>query len=220
VRKAVQALLLAALPLLPLAAPAALAETVTIAALGDSLTAGYGLPKEQGFVPQLQRWLDAKGADVELINAGVSGDTTRGGLNRLDWTLTPEVDALILALGGNDLLRGTDPASSKSNLDQIIRRARERDLEVLMLGLVASRNFGPDYKKAFDGMYSDLAQSHDILFEKDFLGAITAKTETAGLLLKYLQDDRLHPNANGVALMVEAVGPRVLELIEKVRAGR
>ena len=96
---------------------AAYAEKVTIAALGDSLTAGYGLPVDQGFVPQLQGWLDAEGADVTVLNAGVSGDTTAGGLSRVDWTLTPDVDAMIVALGGNDLLRGLDPSVSRANLD-------------------------------------------------------------------------------------------------------
>ncbi len=193
------------------------AQTITIAALGDSLTAGYGLRNGQGFVPQLQAWLDARDADVKLINAGVSGDTTRGGLARLDWTLQPSVDAMILALGGNDLLRGTNPASSARNLDRIIVGAQEKGVPVLLVGLVASRNFGPEFKGAFDGMYPELAARHDVLYEKDFLGPITAKTATAGLLAKYLQSDRLHPNAAGVGLIVENLGPRVLELAEKAR---
>ncbi|OWU78869.1 GDSL family lipase [Loktanella sp. 22II-4b] len=212
-------MLAAAVTLSALAAPGwALAQTVTIAAMGDSLTAGYGLRGGQGFVPQLQAWLDERGADVRLVNAGVSGDTTRGGLARLDWTLQPSVDAMILALGGNDLLRGTDPASSRRNLEGIILAAREKKVEVLLVGLVASRNFGPEFKQAFDGMYPALAERHGVLYEKDFLGPITARTETAGLLLKYLQDDRLHPNAAGVELIVENLGPRVLELAEAVRA--
>ena len=104
------------------------AEPVTIAALGDSLTQGYGLPQEAGFVPQLQDWLRAEGADVVLINAGVSGDTTAGGAARVDWTLTPEVDAMIVALGGNDLLRGIDPGVSRENLDKILAVAEAKEV--------------------------------------------------------------------------------------------
>lgn len=196
---------------------AATAQTVTIAALGDSLTQGYGLPAQDGFVPQLQRWLDAKGADIKLVNAGVSGDTTRGGLRRLDWTLTPDVGGMIVTLGGNDLLRGIDPAFAKQNLSKILAESQKRGIEVLLVGLVASKNFGRDYKAAFDAMYPALAERYGVLYQRDFLGPITAKTDTAGLLAKYLQGDRLHPNAQGVALIVDALGPRVMELAEAVR---
>lgn len=120
-----------------------IAEPVTIAALGDSLTQGFGLPPEDGLVPQLQRWLEANGAEVTLINAGVSGDTTAGGLARIDWTLTDEVDALIVALGGNDVLRGIAPEAVRANLDGILTKATARDLPVLLVGTEAPQNFGP-----------------------------------------------------------------------------
>lgn len=109
-----------------LSTAAAQADTVTIAALGDSLTQGYGLVPEEGFVPQLQGWLEAQGADVNVINAGVSGDTTAGGLSRVAWTLTPDVDAMIVALGGNDLLRGIDPDVSRANLNGILQAGPRR----------------------------------------------------------------------------------------------
>ena len=112
----------------------ALAEPLVIAALGDSLTQGYGLPAEDGFVPQLQNWLDQNGADVTVINAGVSGDTTAGGLARVAWTMTPEVDGMIVTLGGNDLLRGIDPAVSRANLDGIMKAAQDAEVEVLLVG--------------------------------------------------------------------------------------
>ena len=119
----------------------AAAEPVTIAALGDSLTQGFGLVPEAGFVPQLEAWLKDAGADVALINAGVSGDTTAGGLSRVGWTLTPEVDAMIVALGGNDLLRGIDPAASRANLDGILAAAAEADVPVLLVGIESPQRF-------------------------------------------------------------------------------
>ena len=146
-----------------------IAEPVTIAALGDSLTQGFGLPPEDGLVPQLQRWLEANGAEVTLINAGVSGDTTAGGLARIDWTLTDEVDALIVALGGNDVLRGIAPEAVRANLDGILTKATARDLPVLLVGTEAPQNFGPDYKAAFDILFPDLAQTHGTLFHPNLL---------------------------------------------------
>lgn len=192
-----------------------MAEPATIAALGDSLTQGYGLPPEDGFVPQLERWLNANGAEVTLINAGVSGDTTAGGLSRIDWTLTPEVDALIVALGGNDVLRGIDPAVSRANLDGILARAAEKGLPVLLVGMVAPGNFGPAYKDAFDAMYPDLAEAYGALYERDFLGPIRGIEDQNAALQDYMQRDGIHPNREGVALIVEQLGPRVLELVDK-----
>lgn len=113
------------------------ADEVVIAALGDSLTQGYGLVQEDGFVPQLQAWLAEQGADVTIINAGVSGDTTAGGLSRVDWTLTPDVDALIVALGGNDLLRGIAPEVSRANLQGILSAAAANSVPVLLVGMQA-----------------------------------------------------------------------------------
>ena len=197
------------------ASPAA--ADVTVAALGDSLTQGYGLAPEEGFVPQLQRWLDAQGAEATLLNAGVSGDTTQGGLSRIDWTLTPEVGALIVALGGNDLLRGIDPDLSRANLDGILKAAAARGLPVLLVGMTAPGNYGADYKAAFDAIYPELAAQHGALLHPDFLGALAAVEDRQDALRRYMQPDGLHPSAEGVALIVEDIGPAVLELI--ARAG-
>lgn len=197
---------------LALATGMAHAEPATIAALGDSLTQGYGLAPENGFVPQLQRWLDGQGADVTLVNAGVSGDTTAGGLSRIGWTLTPEVDALIVALGGNDLLRGIDPAVSRANLDGILAEATGRGLPVLLIGMDAPPNYGPDYEAAFEAIYPDLAAKYGVLLHENFLGALAALQDRTLALERYMQPDRIHPNAEGVALIVGDIGPRVMEL--------
>nr|WP_035260587.1 arylesterase [Actibacterium mucosum] len=193
-------------------APAAQAET-TIAALGDSLTQGFGLPLEQGFVPQLERWLQGQGAEVSVINAGVSGDTTAGGLSRIAWTLTPEVDALIVALGGNDLLRGIPPEASRANLAGILAEAQSRNLPTLLIGLPAPGNYGPDYKAAFDAIYPELAAEFGTQMRRNFLAAITDGTQVPTALM---QADGIHPNADGVALIVQDLGPAVLTLLNAV----
>ncbi|MGB3407960.1 MAG: arylesterase [Jannaschia sp.] len=198
------------------AAAGAQAEPVTVVALGDSLTAGYGLPDGQGFVPQLQDWLDARGVDAQIVNAGVSGDTTAGGLARLDWALSGDVDAMIVALGGNDLLRGLPPAVSRANLDAILAEvAGTRGLPVLLIGLQAPGNYGPAYKEAFDGMYRDLAETYDAALEVSFLGPLVAGTDMATARARYMQGDGIHPNRDGVEVIVEAFGPRVAELVER-----
>lgn len=189
------------------------AETVTIAALGDSLTAGYGLDTADGFVPQMQSWLDAQGADVVLINAGVSGDTTAGGLSRTDWTLTDDVDAMIVALGGNDYLRGIDPAVSRSNLAGILDKAQSKDVDVMLVGLIAGGNYGAAYKQSFDRMYPDLAGEYDVMLFKRWFAGLLEASQTEDGISEYMQADQLHPNAEGVRLIVEAMGPAVLELV-------
>lgn len=210
---------LAAAIAVSLCAGTAGAKQITIAALGDSLTQGYGLPQEDGFVPQLERWLRAQGEQVNLINAGVSGDTTAGGLSRVAWTLTPEVGGLIVALGGNDLLRGIDPANTRANLDAIMQTAQAAGVEVLLVGLSAPGNYGPDYKTAFDAIYPDLAQSYGALYYPSFLKGLTDLPDRGAALRDYMQGDGIHPTAKGVALIVEAMGPKVLDLIARVRAG-
>ncbi|SMY08797.1 Esterase TesA precursor [Flavimaricola marinus] len=199
-----------------LAAAPADAEAVTIAALGDSLTAGYGLPVDEGFVPQLEAWLEANGADVDLINAGVSGDTTAGGLSRAAWTLTPDVDAMIVTLGGNDLLRAIDPANSRANLRGILEAAQEADVEVLLVGLEATGNYGPDFKQAFDIMYVDLAEEFDVPLYPNFFAGLLDAAGVQSEVARYMQRDGIHPNAEGVAEVVEAIGPSVLALIDSV----
>ena len=196
---------------------AAQAQTVTIAALGDSLTAGYGLPRDDGFVPQLQGWLDAQGADVQLINAGVSGDTTAGGLSRVDWTLTPQVDAMIVTLGGNDYLRAIDPAVSRANLDGILQKAG--DVEVLLVGLTAGGNYGPAYQEAFNSMYADLAATYDVALYPTFFAGLLAAAGRQDRVLDFMQADGIHPNKDGVAAIVAALGPHVLDLATAAREG-
>jgi acyl-CoA thioesterase-1 len=194
----------------------AVAEPVTVAALGDSLTQGYGLPEADGFVPQLERWLVAQGADVRVLNAGVSGDTTQGGLSRVGWTLTDDVDALIVALGGNDLLRGIDPAVSRANLDGILQAAGARGLPVLLVGMEAPGNYGPEYKAAFDAMYPELATEHGALLFEGFLAPLTALPDRDAAMATMMQPDGIHPSAAGVAVIVDAMGPSVLSLIARV----
>ena len=194
----------------------ALAETKTIAALGDSLTQGYGLPPEDGFKQQLERWLTDQGANVKILNAGVSGDTTAGGLARVDWTLTPDVDGLIIALGGNDLLRGLDPTVSRAKLEGIADLATSKGVPFLIAGLPAPGNYGPDFKATFDGIFPDVAAAHDAVLVENFLGPIDEQPDRSAALATYMQADGIHPNADGVALIVQAFGPRVLELLERL----
>ena len=198
---------------LSLFATAAFATPVTVAALGDSLTAGYGLEQDEGFVPQMQAWLDAQGAEVTLLNAGVSGDTTAGGLSRADWTLTPDVDGVLVALGGNDYLRGLDPAVSNANLDQILSKLQVADVPAFLVGLQAGTNYGADYALAFNGMYSTLAQTYSVPLYPDWFTALRADD-----LQTYLQDDGIHPNAEGVKLIVEDMGPAILEFVNSLQA--
>ena len=189
------------------------AETVTVAALGDSLTAGYGLMPDDGLVAQLEDWLTAEGADVDIINAGVSGDTTAGGLSRVDWTLTPEVDAMIVTLGGNDYLRGIDPAVSRANLDGILAAGQAAGVDMLLVGLKVGGNYGPEYKQAFEAMYTDLAEQYDVPLYPDFLSALRAQGDAAGSVARWMQADGIHPNREGVALIVADLGPVVLDLV-------
>ena len=194
----------------------AAADDVVIAALGDSLTQGYGLPAEQGFVPQLEDWLQAQGVEARVINAGVSGDTTAGGLSRVDWTLTPDVDALIVTLGGNDLLRGLPPEASRANLDGIVSAAVSRGVEVLVIGMQAPGNYGPDYKARFDAMYPEIAETHGALYLDSFFAGLGGPDVDPAALRAFLQSDGIHPNAEGVAQIVAGVGPAVRDLINRV----
>ena len=196
---------------------AAQAETVEVIALGDSLTAGYGLIDQNGFVPKMRAWLEERGLDVRLVNAGVSGDTTAGGLSRVAWSLNPSTDALIVALGGNDLLRGLDPAVSRANLDGILKVAQENELEVLIVGMEAPGNFGPEYKAEFDAMYPELADTYGALYFPRFFEGLYTVGETPAELRDLMQMDGIHPNAEGVDLIVEAMGPAVAELVGRVQ---
>jgi acyl-CoA thioesterase-1 len=201
----------ASVTLLALTSVAARAET-TIVALGDSLTAGYGLPEGEGLVPQLQNWLTAQGSDITIINAGVSGDTSAGGLSRLDWSLTPETDALIVTLGGNDLLRGIQPSETRSNIDTIVKQATDRGLKILIVPMQAPGNFGPDYKTQFDALYPEIAQAHGAAITPPFFRLLSPDATDPGQIAQWMQPDGLHPNKDGVAKIVANLGPAILDL--------
>ncbi|WP_374302883.1 arylesterase [Paracoccus sp. (in: a-proteobacteria)] len=203
---------------LALAPGTALAEPLRLVALGGSLTQGYGLPQEQGLVPQLQGWLRAAGHDVIVINAGVSGDTTAGGVSRLDWTLADRPDALIVALGGNDLLRGIDPAASRANLDAILSRLETEEVPAMLVGLSAAGNFGPEFQQAFEAMYPHLAATYDVALYPDLLAPITARYRAGEDLGDLMREDGLHPSAAGVEEIVEAWGPAVSDWLQTIEA--
>lgn len=188
------------------------AEPIRLVALGDSLTQGYGLAPDQGLVPQLQGWLTERGHDVIVINAGVSGDTTAGGLARLDWTLADGADAMIVTLGGNDLLRGIDPAVSRANLDAILSRLAADGIPALLVGMPAPANYGSDWQQAFAAMYPELAARHGVALYPNFLAPLEGAM-ASGALDSVFQPDRIHPNPEGVRLVVEALGPSVAALI-------
>ena len=203
--------------LLGLAIGPALAETaakpVKIVALGDSLTAGLGLPLSEGFVPRLQAALAAKGLTAEVINAGVSGDTASDVLARLDWSVPEGTDAVILEVGANDMLRGLKPLVTRTAIDIILQRLKERHIAVLLCGMRAAPNLGTDYAAAFESIYPDLAVKYGIPLYPFFLDGVAAD-------LGRLQRDGLHPNAAGVEVMVAAILPKVEELIGLVRDRR
>jgi acyl-CoA thioesterase-1 len=184
---------------------------VRILALGDSLTAGYGLARPEGFVAQLQAALRAKGVPATVIDAGVSGDTTAGGRARLDWALADRPDAAIVALGGNDLLRGLDPAGTYANLNDILTRLKARNIPVLLAGMLAPRNLGQEFVTGFEGAYQRLAREHDVVFYPFFLDGVAGEAALN-------QPDGIHPNGRGVAVMVERIMPSVEALLARVRA--
>lgn len=188
---------------------------MTVLALGDSLTQGYGLPEAEGFVPQLEAWLQDRGIDARVINGGVSGDTSAGGAARVAWSLTEDVDAMIVALGGNDMLRGTDPAVTRENIASILREAAARQVEVLLVGMRAPGNYGPGYKQAFDALYPDLAATHGVLYHDNFFAGLGEGDPDS--LRRFMQADGLHPDAGGVARIVDALGPAVIGLIEAAK---
>ena len=189
----------------------AAAEPVEVVTLGDSLTAGYGLAPQDGFAAQLQTWLDANGYDARLVNASVSGDTTAGGAARLDWVLQETTDAVIVQLGANDFLRGLDPGQARGNLTKIMEEISARGLPVLLVGLPAPGNYGADYKADFDSIYPDLAEAYGAILYADLF----APLRELGLerMDEVMQSDGLHPNAAGVARVVEGIGPAVGALI-------
>lgn len=194
------------------AVPAGAAE-VSILALGDSLTQGYGLLEQDGFVPQLRSWLADHGHDVRVVNGGVSGDTTAGGFARVEWSLTSDIDAMIVTLGGNDVLRGIAPQEARSNIEGILKVAQAQNLEVLLIGMEAPGNFGADYKQDFDGLYPELAQTYGTVFLDSFFKGLNGNGQSLAELSAFMQDDGIHPNPDGVVKIVDAVGPKVEELL-------
>lgn len=189
-----------------LAGGAASAAEKRLLLFGDSLTAGYGLSEEDGFAAQLQRALDARGHEVEIINAGVSGDTSAGGLARLEWSLASNPTHALVELGANDALRGLDPAAMEQNLDRIISGMQDAGAKVLLAGMVAPRNLGPEYREAFEGAFPRLAEKHDIALYPFFLEGLPGQNDL-------IQADGLHPNADGVAVIVERIMPAVEALL-------
>ena len=196
-------------------AVAATAGPVTVAALGDSLVHGFGLPQDEGFVPQLEAALRASSHDVRLINAGVSGDTTAGGAARVGWTLTPDVDAMIVVLGSNDMLRGIDPAVARANLAKILEAAAARQVEVMLVGMQAPGNYGPDYKRDFDAMYPELAAAYGAVLHASFFAAFEDIEQTPDALRTFMQPDRIHPSAAGVRRIVDNLKPSVSLLLDR-----
>ncbi len=206
----VQGLLVAAAVCGFSASAAAQERPVRIVALGDSLTAGFGLPANQAFPVRLQAALKAKGIAAEVADAGVSGDTAANGLARLDWAVPDKTDGVIVALGGNDMLRGLDPAVTRKALDEILRRLGARKMPVLLAGMRAAPNFGADFGKRFEAIYPELAAQHGVLLYPFLLDGVAADA-------KLNQRDGIHPTAAGVDRMVAGILPKVEELIARIR---
>lgn len=182
-----------------------------IVALGDSLTAGLGLPERESFVARLQAALAAKGIAADIANAGVSGDTAADGLARLDWSVPPGTDAVIVELGANDMLRGLNPQVTRSAIDAILRRLTARRIAVLLCGMRAAPNLGSAYGQDFERIYAELAAKYGVLLYPFFLDGVAAD-------LALSQPDGLHPNAAGVGVIVDRILPKVEELIARARA--
>ena len=194
-------------------ARAAAEMPIRMVAFGDSLTAGYQLPPSDAFPAVLARALAALGHNVEILNAGVSGDTTAAGRDRIAWAVPPETEAVILELGANDALRGLDPGLARVNLDAMITTIKAQGAEVLLAGMLAPRSMGEAYFKPFDAMYPELAAKHGLTLYPFFVEAIALKPN---LNLA----DGLHPNAKGVAAIVASILPKVEDLIARVKARR
>jgi acyl-CoA thioesterase I len=212
--RSVAAAIVAAVTIAVAVPPSAAAERpVRIVALGDSLTAGYGLAANGAFPARLEKALKAKGHAVAIANAGVSGDTAAGGLARLDWSVPDGTEAVIVALGANDMLRGVDPKVTRRALEEIVRRLKARRMEVLLAGMRAAPNLGPDYGREFEAIFTDLAKTHDLPLYPFFLDGVAADA-------KLNQGDGIHPTAAGVDRIVAGILPKAEELIARVRAKR
>jgi len=186
------------------------ARTLRLVALGDSLTAGLGLPQDQAFPAVLEKALRAKGYDVEISNAGVSGETAADGLARYDWSVPQDTDALIVELGANDMLRGLDPAAAEASLAQILTRAKAAHIAMLLTGMRAAPNLGADYQRRFDAIYPDLANRFGVALYPFFLDGVAADP-------KLNQKDGLHPTREGVEKIVASILPSVEALLGQVK---
>ncbi len=184
------------------------AASRTLLVLGDSLGAGYGLPAAQGFTARLEAALRRRGHDIKVMNGSISGDTTAGGRARLGWALSSKPDYVIVELGGNDGLRGLDPAETRANLKAILARLREKKIPVLLAGMKAPRNLGPEYEQAFNDAYPALAKRYGALLYPFFLDGVALDP-------KLNQPDLIHPNARGVAVIVQRILPFVERLMRK-----
>lgn len=188
------------------------AEPVRLVGFGDSLMAGYQLPASDAFPVKLEAALRAKGHEVEIANAGVSGDTTSGGLARLDWSIPDGTKGVILELGANDALRGIPPEQTEKNLDAMLTRLKERGIAVLLAGMIAPPNMGPEYGERFNGLYRRLAEKHGATLYPFFLDGVVTK---AALQL----EDGMHPNTEGVDVMVRTILPTAEAFLQSIKAG-
>lgn len=186
----------------------AFAAPLKILAYGDSLTAGYGLAREDGFTARLEKKLQAGGYEITVVDGGVSGDTTAGGLSRIDWMLAEKPDFIILELGANDMLRGIDPAVTRDNLDAMLKIFQDRGIPVLLAGMKSFSNLGADYAAGFSRNYAELAAAYQVLLYPFFMEGVAFDR-------RLLQDDGLHPNAQGVDRIVEGIYPYVEKLIKE-----
>jgi acyl-CoA thioesterase I len=186
------------------------AEPVHLVALGDSLTAGLGLEAQNAYPAKLQAALAKQGIETAIDNAGVSGDTTDGGLARLDWSVPDGTKGVLLELGANDMLRGMDPVQARGNLDEILKRLKERNIPVLMMGMRAAPNLGADYQKAFDAIYPELAAKYGVPLYPFFLDGV-AGTQ------KLNQPDGMHPTADGVDVIVARLAPVVAAWVKALK---
>jgi len=193
-------------------------DRVDVLMLGDSLTQGYGLLAENGLVPQLQRYIDAQRDDVRVINAGVSGDTTAGGLERVAWSIEPGLDAAVVALGGNDVLRGIAPDVVRSNLIGILEELQKAQVALLIVGTYAPNNYGRDYKQQFDQIFPELAEQYEALYIPSYFDPFITDGQLDQNASQYFQPDGIHPNAVGVKMVIESAAPIFLELIEQAAA--
>ena len=183
--------------------------------LGDSITHGFGLPEEEGLVNQLSNWFSNNGTAVSFINGGVSGDTTAGGLERLSWSLTEDISAVIVALGSNDVLRGFPPEITKENLSEMIDIAQGNKVPVLLIGTYAPGNYGEEYKSNFDAIFTDLAEEKNIAYIDSYLKPLLDEVSKGKDVMHLLQADGLHPNPHGVRVVVEYISPQLLKFLQE-----